>query len=127
MKGKFSASENLRGELNKLISETQKDKRASLMGGGVVRRRMKKKTNEKKGVTPLAGLIDKRIPLRAWYKGYEYRAGLLKNGTISFDGEKYATPTSAAKVITTRNVNGWGFWHYKHSSGDWVRLGNLRK
>ena len=127
VKGKFSNSVNLRKELNAQIKYSFDDKRAIQMGGGVARSRRRKKAREGKGTIALAGVVEKRISLRGWYDGYEYKASLLKNGKISFDGEHYVTPTAAAKIIKKSTVNGWSFWHYKDKDGEWVKLNNLRK
>lgn len=127
VKGKFSDSVNLRRELNTQIRNTDTDRRAILMGGAAVRNRRRRKIKDTRGTVVLAGIVERRIGLRGWYGDYEYRATLRKNGMIYYNGETYETPTAAAKVITQRAVNGWAFWHYKDTNGDWVRLGNLRK
>jgi hypothetical protein len=127
VKGKFAKSENLGPSLNRMIKAAQDDSRAAIMGGRLAKRILKNKTVDLKGSGSLVGLVPRRLPLRAWYKGYEYRASLLKSGVISYDGDKYLSPSAAAKIITKGGgVNGWIFWHYKGADGDWVRLRNLR-
>ena len=80
-----------------------------------------------KGEPPLAGLVSKRFAIRREYKGYLYKAHVLKSGWISFDGGKYRTPSAAAaQIITSRYPNGWTFWRYRNSKGEWVPLKNLR-
>jgi len=74
----------------------------------------------------LAGLIDCRISLKAWYKGEVYKAALLKNGTISYEKEKFISPSAAANVITRRSVYGRSFWRYKDKEGEWVKMKGLR-
>ena len=55
-----------------------------------------------------------------------YRATLLKSGQIKYKDKIYNTPSSAAKVATGLEKNGWTFWHFKHGD-QWVKLDFLRK
>lgn len=127
VKGKFSGSMNLRQVLNSEIKNADDDRRALLMGGVVEKNRRRKKAKDGIGTIALAGIVERRIGLRGWFNGYEYKATLRKNGQIFFDGEKYDTPTSAAKAVKKRTVNGWVFWHYKDKNGEWVKLSDIRK
>ena len=126
-KGKFSESENLRNTLNRLMKDRDADRRARLMGGHVARRRRRTKTQKGKGTRQLAGVVDRRMSLRAWYKGEEYKAGLLKDGSIGFKKTRYDSPTAAARAAIGRNCNGWAFWHYRNHKGEWVELRDLRR
>lgn len=74
----------------------------------------------------LAGSIDRRVVLRADYKGKRYLATLRKDGQVSYGGTPYGSPTAAAKAVVGRAVNGWRFWHYKKGAF-WVPLAELRK
>ncbi len=127
IKGKFISSQVLRKELNDLMREADADRRARLIGGLVAARRQKsvaKKAGKNKN---LVGIFSKRVRLRAVYKGVTYLATLRKDGTISYKKKIYQTPTSAAKIITKRVVNGWQFWQYKNDRNEWVRLSRLKK
>lgn len=75
----------------------------------------------------MAGVVARRLVLRGTYKGYDYRASLRRDGSISYDGQVYDSPTGAAKAILGRPTSGWLFWKYKNRKGEWVRLGTLRK
>jgi hypothetical protein len=72
------------------------------------------------------GLLPKRLPLRGWYKGKEYRASLRKDGQIQYDGQLFDSPTGAAKKVVGRVVNGWTFWHYKSAPREWAPLAGLK-
>lgn len=124
--GKFIDSKNLGAIVNKRIKNADDDRRALLLGGQVARQRRRAKSKSKRGSLVLAGVIDRRTSLRATYKGYEYRASLRRDGTISFGGKLYNSPSAAARAAVKRNVSGWGFWRYKEK-GEWVRLGKIRK
>jgi hypothetical protein len=125
--GKFRRSDNLHIALNRLLSEADADRRAQLLGGQVARRRRRIKTSRAKGTKVLAGVVDRRMSLRATHNGLAYRATLRKDGLISLGGERYGSPTAAAKAATGRVVNGWVFWKYKNEKREWVSLKRLRK
>ncbi len=125
--GKFSESNNLRSTLNQEIKGFDADKRAALICGKIEIQRRKSKMHKSKGTKILVGIANKRIPLRAKYKGEEYRATLRIDGMIGYNGEKYPSPSAAGRAIIKRACNGWWFWHYKNEKGEWVRLDEIRK
>ncbi|NVL89536.1 MAG: DUF2924 domain-containing protein [Desulfobacterales bacterium] len=125
--GKFAKSENLRSTLNQKIKENDADRRALLIGGHVARRRRRSKIKKGEGIKSLAGIVDRRISLKRVYKGKVFKASLRKDGTISFKGKVYESPTGAARKVVGRTCNGWSFWRYKDKKGEWVPLKNLRK
>jgi hypothetical protein len=126
IRGGFTASESLNPTLRRSMVERDKDRRARLLGGKTAVRRLKTKTSRHKGIKGLEGLQDRRLKLRAHYKGYEYTASLRRDGTISYAGDVFSSPTGAAKAIVKRNVSGWKFWKYRDQSGEWVPLSDLR-
>lgn len=79
------------------------------------------------GEPPLAGYVKKKFPIRAMYKGKTYRASVRINGTIYFSGKLYNSPSHAGHAINGRACNGWYFWRYRNSNGEWVWLNELRK
>jgi hypothetical protein len=125
VQGKLPGAVDLKKELNRQVSEQQADERARLLGGVLARNRRRKKTAAAKGSLVLAGLVERRLTLRADYKGQRYLAALRKDGYISCGGELYPSP-SAAKAIVGRAANGWRFWQYKKGA-QWVPLAELRK
>jgi len=125
--GKFSGAENLRPLLNRLMKDTDADRRALLLGGHVARQRVRSKTSRKKGTRVLSGVVARRFVLKGRRRGVEYRASLRKDGRISYGGKLYDSPSAAGRAALGRSCNGWQFWHYRNVKGDWVRLKNFRK
>lgn len=126
VKGRLPGSKDLKKDLNRKVSDHQADERARFLGGAMAQSRRRKKAASAKGSVILAGCVERRIQLRADYKGDRYLATLRKDGHISHAGEVHTSPTAAAKVIVGRAVNGWKFWHYKKGN-QWVPLAELRK
>ena len=127
VKGKLTDATSLRGRLNQQMRDHDADRRAMFLGGQVARRRRKAKTRKTKGTRILSGLVERRIALRGRLHGRTFKASLHKDGTIRFGKKLYASPTAAGKKAIGRNTNGWWFWKYRNSEGEWVRLRNLRK
>jgi hypothetical protein len=125
--GRLPGAPDLKKELNRQVSEEQADERARLLGGVLARNRRRKKTAATKGSLVLAGLVERRLTLRADYKGQRYLAALRKDGYVSYGGELYPSPSAAARAIVGRAANGWRFWQYKKKAGQWVPLAELRK
>lgn len=127
VKGRLPGAVDKRSTLQKAMRDHDAMRYASLLGGNVARRQIRKATASAHGTRVLKGRLEKRIQLRAEYKGQRYRASLLKDGHISYAGDKYPSPTAAARAIVGRNVNGWRFWHYQKSRLGWIPLADLRK
>jgi hypothetical protein len=125
--GKLRGAKDLVRELKRDMSSADANKRAILLGGKHLRQRRRTKTKDESGTRVLAGLVPRRMPLRADYKGETYRAMLRKNGTIQFGGVLYDAPSAAAIAIVKRNANGWNFWHYRVGRNNWVPLRELRR
>ncbi len=125
--GKFTKSDNLKPELNRLMREDDADKRALLLGGKVHRQRRRQKGARKRGSAALAGLQDRRRTLRAEYNGEVYQATLRKDGRIGYDGELFSTPSAAAAAVRKRRTDGWRFWKYRDPKKGWVPLAELRR
>jgi len=76
----------------------------------------------------LAPYVTKRMIIRAKYKGKWVKARVRKNGLINFRGKLYTSPSLAGQAAVKRvSCNGWKFWMYERSPGDWVLLETLRK
>ena len=76
----------------------------------------------------LSGYKDLPKSLRGKYKGKTFRAYVRKDGSIFFRGKRYPSPSKAGNVALGRGgCNGWRFWYYERSPGDWVRLDTLRR
>jgi hypothetical protein len=124
--GGFGRNSNLYRELHRMMSNTDADRRAGILGGHVARRRRAKAATAK-GSLGLAGQIERSMALIAHYKGRTYRASLRKSGYISYRGKRFESPSAAASKILGRAANGWRFWHYRISPGKWVPLANIRR
>jgi hypothetical protein len=129
VKGRLPRAVNLSTQLRQKMQSAHDVALAEMLGEKrkqqpVSRRETKK---HKPGEPPLAGYIKKGFPIRVVYKGTTYNASVRINGTIKFDGKLYNSPSVAGCAIIQRACNGWWFWRYKNSSGEWVRLNELRK
>ena len=84
---------------------------------------------EVEGRTPvLAEYVAKGFTIRRKYKGKMVKARVRKNGSISYKGKVYTSPSvAAAAACKRRTCNGWTFWLYERAPGDWVKLKELRK
>ena len=125
VKGCLKGSSSLYNSLHHAMQATDADRRARLLGGKVARNRIRRRANE--GTLALAGLVDRRMPLRAQIRGKAYRAMLRRTGHISFLGTLYDSPTGAARKALGYTVNGWAFWKYRNEQRKWVPLARLRK
>jgi len=109
-------------DLNSVLNLTRKLEKAS------ARKARKKKPAKTGGRQPtLAPYVKKGFELRKVYKGKTYKAFVLADGTVRYDGEIYTSPSHAAVAVTKLSRNGWSFWSYKAASGKWVKLNTLRK
>lgn len=127
VKGRLSGALDRKRALHNAMTSADSNRRAGLLGGDVERNRVRKVTSKSKGPLAFAGVISKRIQLRGEYKGERFIATLRKDGFIAHGGEKFQSPTAAARHIVGRNVNGWVFWKYRVDRKGWVPLGQLRK
>lgn len=125
--GRFVRSQNLLLYLNRTMSEADADRRASLIGGHVALRRRRAKGKKARGAGALHGLVDRRLPLRAYRGKKEFRASLRRDGRINYKNRLFDTPNSAARVALGKPVSGWSFWRYRNSKKEWVPLKNLKR
>jgi restriction system protein len=75
--------------------------------------------------------IEFPLAIQATHKKINYQAELLNvQGTVRLNGQEYATPSTAAKIIATdwKEVNGWDFWRYLDPvTGKREKIWKLRK
>lgn len=132
-KGKFAKSEDLRRRLARDYKRSFYDRMPELLGTSPRKKAPKRKRNPKpvgqKGrAVVLAGYLDKQTPLRATHKGKKLKAYVRKSGLIYFDKKHFNSPSkAAAHAVKRRTCNGWTFWNYQRSPGDWVTLDHLRR
>jgi hypothetical protein len=127
VKGGLKGCPNLYRQLRREMTESDADNRAALLGGHAAQQRRRRKAKRGRGSLGLAGLVDRRLPLKASYKNRMFRASLRRDGYISYRGTLFESPTAAAKKASGRGMNGWSFWRYKRSAGDWPRLRDLKR
>jgi len=133
MRGKFVRSENLLPRLKAEYRERRKQEEELLFGTrkkGTKRVPKKVRVHAKsRGSAPvLAPYVGQVKKLRARFKGKLVWARLLKDGRISYGGQRYTSPSLAAAAACGRKTcNGWRFWTYERAPGDWMPLNELRK
>lgn len=125
--GKFSKCENLVKRFARDIKTQQREEITGLLG---LKRRAivgRDAADERPVLAPYVVNI-RRNRLKAEYKGTAFRARVLLDGSISIrgSGRRFNSPSLAAIHIVKRNINGWWFWKYERSPGEWVRLTHLR-
>lgn len=124
--GKLPGSVDLFRTIKRIMRAEDDDRRAQLLGGREASRRVRSRAAKRGGARTLARVLGRRVPLRGWYKGQEYRGSLRLDGTVSYGRKVFASPSAAAIAVRKRNTNGWAFWHYRDKRGEWVSLGTLR-
>ena len=136
VKGKFVKSEDIRTKVRRDFRQKSREEEARLWGGRDYKPKKKRipkkvKTEKSKatGRRPiLAPYVKAPMKIRTKYKGKTYVAKVRKDGTILFQGEVYNSPSWAAKALVDKGQrNGWRFWKYERSPGDWVPLEQLKK
>jgi len=77
------------------------------------------------------GLLPVGTTLFSEYKGTRYTAEAQADGTITFEGNSYKTPSAAGGAVTAKyNVSappGWDFWQLKDAQGNIESLDAVRK
>jgi predicted GIY-YIG superfamily endonuclease len=135
VKGKFAKSENLRPKIAHDVRRLRREEEERMWGtrtgsAGELKATAPRPGNAGQGHgrrPVLARYTSKPFPLVARYKRKLYRARVRKNGSISFRGNIYNSPSLAATAVVKRNCNGWAFWTYERSPGYWVKLEKLRQ
>jgi hypothetical protein len=128
--GKLTRSQDLKRELRNEAMRRRRDEFDEMMGKkpkSRVARSRKALLEANTSETALGVYVTKSFEIRRTYKGTVYKARVRKNGWIYYKGHLYASPSLVGKEITGRAVNGWYFWKYQRSPGEWVALRTLRK
>lgn len=127
-RGRLAKSEDLRRQLTRDLRKRQRSEINELFGRATTARAAPALTRRVNGRVPV--LSKYRLPsplLRVRYKRKLYRARVLRDGSIRFDGKLYSSPSLAGTAVIKRPCNGWTFWTYQQAPGDWVQLDTLRK
>lgn len=131
-RGRLRDADDLKPTLKDKIRKVQATELESLIGKSRYSRskrttKPRTPTNRKNSKEPpLASHVEKRFVIRREYKGKLYKAYVLKSGWISYNGIKFLSPSAAATHICKRRANGWTFWRFRNSKGEWVSLKSLR-
>jgi hypothetical protein len=126
-KGKLPQSEDMRRKFAREVRELQRRDLRALIG------RLVKPEDEAPdaldGRKPtLATYTKVALKLRARFKAKLIHARVRRDGRIRFAGKLYDSPSVAgASACSRRTCNGWTFWEYERSRGNWVSLNELRR
>jgi hypothetical protein len=129
VKGQFAKSESLMPKVRR------EEEEARLLGSqpGKGRRGPKQTSSRANRSTAtgrrpvLAAFIQGPMTLVARYKRKTYRARVRRDGSVLLAGHAYNSPSTAGSAVVNRSCNGWTFWSYERSPGDWVALEELRR
>jgi len=133
VKGRLPHADNMAQTLKSRIKNRQEKNLNTVLN---LAHRPAAKTNGHKSVREkepsgrapmLAPYAGKRFELQKVYKGKTYKASVLADGTVVYDGQRFSSPSQAAAIAIGRPVNGWWFWRYKNDAGVWVKLDSLRQ
>ena len=80
-----------------------------------------------KGQPSMAAYINGPMAIRSRYKGKIYTAHVRADGSIRFKGQDFNSPSMAGRAIVHRACDGWLFWRFRNTKGEWVRLDEMRK
>ena len=134
-RGKFVRSESLLPKVRAEYRRRRKEEEEDLFGSGkrtqprVEKQPRKAVARRKKGRTPVLAPHTGRVRrLRARYKGKFVYARVLKDGRVSYGGQRYTSPSRAGAAVLDRGAcDGWFFWKYEQAPGHWVPIDELRK
>ncbi len=127
VRGRLAGAQDMVRSLKKKMVEHQRDETATLLGGRHAANRRRSKARKAAGTLVLARLVERAVPLKAWYKDQEFRATLRRDGHIRFGRQLFDSPTSAARTAAGRPMRGWRFWHFRDARGEWVPLDKLKR
>jgi predicted GIY-YIG superfamily endonuclease len=126
--GKFIRSQDLRPEFKRAINKYHQKEMKSIFGQQERVSEKIEKVKIKDGKQPvLAPYVKKRFQIRFRYKNKLHKAMVRKDGTISYKGKIYNSPSLAAASVMGHAANGWNVWQYERAPGDWVLLNEMRK
>jgi hypothetical protein len=125
--GRFARSANLKPKLKRLLEESVQ---TMFRSKSLRPSRPRKKLRHGGHVSiapPLKGLLPGGSVIRSIYKEHQTDGQLDFDGKIILNGKVFNSPSTAAASITNREMNGWTFWKFQDSSGNWVFIDTLRK
>lgn len=124
----FVRSEDLRRRFKQDVRAHQSKELDRFFGAAPAGAPTRKIVSRRKGRLPaLAGYAKKPRELRVRYKGRIFKASVRQDGRIRFAGKLFSSPSRAGSAVCKHACDGWKFWTYERSPGDWVLLDELRK
>jgi hypothetical protein len=111
--GKFAGANDLKREFDRKIAYKQKAERDRIFG---------RETEEQES----SGL-KRSIRIRRRFKGKLIWASLRKDFRVRYNKTLYNSVSAAATAARKKPTNGWGFWEYESSPGNWVSIDELRQ
>jgi hypothetical protein len=111
--GKFSGAQNLNRSFGREIARKQRVERDRILGRESLSQEKEQGLGRSRGI-------------RGKFKGAFLQARLRSDKRVRFKGKLYGSPSAAASAIRKGPTNGWSFWHYERSPGDWVPIDELR-
>jgi hypothetical protein len=133
--GKFMRCENLNKKLARDIKTLQRETLASILGEQRRAIAGPDSADDRPVLAPYVALIrgNRLRGYRARTRGHGQpifvKARVREDGLIIVQGaagRRFNSPSMAAQHVLGHNANGWEFWQYERSPGEWVRLSHLR-
>lgn len=130
--GRFVDAVNLGPQLRDGL-DVEHNKRVSDIFGPTRRRQVLQTKHAhagvgKRGSPPLAPHAHGGFPVMREYKGVVYKAQVLADGRVRYNGATYNAPSTAGCVVRGgKHTNGWRFWKFQNARGEWISLDVLRK
>ena len=131
VKGRFAKSEDIRRRFRRAIRQVHRAEERALFttvekaAKPVVAKAVQADRRPGRR-SALARYLSAPTKIRVRYKGTLYRAVIRRDGSILLAGKRYLSPSLAGESICGHACNGWVFWQYERSPGDWVLLRHLR-
>jgi hypothetical protein len=129
----FARSENLRPGLRRRITARNREKVKQMFDSArrgtkqVPRKKVRRSAKDKGRWPDLADFVTRGFPVTFSFKGKVHTARVRRDGSISYEGKVFSTPSAAALAVTRTASNGWKAWRYERAPGDWVPLDELRR
>jgi hypothetical protein len=128
MQGRLAQSRDMRRSITRAIKQKQSREVSSLFIKLGVARAAERLAQESNHHDPdLIRLLPLGARLRGTHRGKTHKARVRRDGTIRYNGKKYASLSEAGKAALKRSTNGWWFWQVERGKGNWVRLTKIRR
>ena len=126
--GRLSGTIDLLRPFMQAVKQEQDRKRKGLVGIPLLvrdKRRPAPKTAKIPAVAHYSRGLD--CHLRGTRNQVTQHAELQRDGQIQFKGKLYWTPSAAAVAAIGGACNGWAYWTFERTPGNWVPLDELRR